>query len=50
MESIFLLVEAAPVSQEEGVGAELVVGGGLVEGCWISGICVEGTIEGDRRL
>ena len=49
VESIFLLAEATFGSQEEDVGVELVVGGGLVEVCWISEISVEDTIDGDRR-
>ena len=49
VEITFLLAEATFVSQEEGAGVELVVGGGLVEVCWISEIGVEDTIEGDRR-
>ena len=47
--SIFLLAETTFGSQEEDVGVELVVGGGLVEVCRISEIGVEDTIEGDRR-
>ena len=49
VESTFLLAEVTFVSQEEDVGAELVVGSGLVEVCWISETGVEDTIEGDRR-
>ena len=36
VESMFLLAEAVSVGQEVGVVVESVVGGGLVEGCWIS--------------
>ena len=49
VESIFLLAETTFGSQEEDVGVELVVGGGLVEVCRISEIGVEDTIDGDRR-
>ena len=49
VESTFLLAEATFVSQGEDVGAELVVGGGLVEVCWIYETGVEDTIEGDQR-
>ena len=49
VEITFLLAEATFVSQEEDVGVELVVGGGLLEVCRISEIGVEDTIEGDRR-
>ena len=49
VESIFLLAETTFGSQEEDVGVELVVGGGLVEVCWISETGVKDTIEGDRR-
>ena len=49
VEIISLLAEATFVSQEEDAGLEVVVGGGLVEDCWISEIGVEGTIEGDWR-
>ena len=49
VEIIFLLAEATFVSQVEDIGVEVVVGGGLVEDCWISEIGVEDTIGGDRR-
>ena len=49
VETMFLLAEVIFVSQEEDAGADLVVGGGLVEECWISETSAEDNIEGDRR-